>query len=217
MQVLGFDPSLTQFGWAIHDTDGTGLSRCVDRGRFKTTSKNLFVARYVEMRENVQALLDKTGIQRIGCEFPVFHDLYSEGMYALFIQVCEALWREKRDVVFFSPGQAKAQARIVLGRPTKPAWVMRKPDMVEAAKADTGGVGNWNHNEADAYWIARTAARFWMFFDGVVKLGDLNELERKQFADIHTFTRGKHAGETVEKGLMYREDERFFLWSSPNE
>lgn len=217
MRVLGFDPSLTNFGWAIHDTSVLdGLSaRCVDRGRFQTSAKTLFVDRYCEMRESVQQLVERLGVQygmtRLGLEYPVFKDLYSEGMYGLFLYVCEALRAARVDVVFFSPGQIKAHAAAFIQRPK--GWRMDKPDMVEAAKADTGGKGNWNHNEADAYWVARVAARFWQLQSGEITTADLTPLETKQFTEVHTFQRGARAGVTVQRGIQFREDERFFLWS----
>jgi hypothetical protein len=162
------------------------------------------------MRERVINLVQQTGVKNIGLEFPVFKDLWSEGMYGLFLYTCEALHTQKVNVVFFAPTQVKSHARLFLNRPK--GWDMKKPDMVEAAKLDTGGGGKWNHNEADAYWVARTAGRFWLLLNGVLKEQELTEPERKQFLDIHTYNRGKHAGETIERGIFYREDERFFRW-----
>lgn len=155
MRVLGFDPSLTNFGWAIHDSSATGSARCVERGRFQTSTKTLFVDRYVQMRANVKALIERVGIRRLGVEYPVFNELWSEGMYGLFLYTCEALREAQVDVVFFAPPQVKAHAREFLKRPMVGGkkWEMNKPDMVEAAVADTGGKGRWNHNEADAYWV----------------------------------------------------------------
>lgn len=216
MLVLGFDPSLTNFGWAVHDTAALGVARCPARGRFQTSSKTLFVDRYIEMRENVLGLLTQfPSIQCLGCESPVFKELYSEGMYGLFLYTCEAMRVAKRDVVLFSPPQVKVHARVFLNRPTfeGKAWVMGKPDMVEAAREDTGGKGVWNHNEADAYWVARSAARFWLHLEGSLEIGELTVPEQKQFTEIQTFKRGKRAGQTVERGILYREDERFFRWS----
>ena len=215
MSTLGLDPSLQNFGWAVHDPEGVGPSRCLARGRFQTSSKMLFVDRYVEMRENVKNLITdctaKYGVTRVGVEYPVFKDLYSEGMYGLFLYTCEALHDAKVDVIFFSPLQVKAHARLVLGRPE--GWKMLKPDMVEAAKKETETSITWNHNEADAYWVAWVAARFWMLHDGVISVGGLTPVEAQQFMKIHTFMRGKKAGQTVESGILYREDERFFRWS----
>jgi len=214
MRVLGLDPSLTQFGWAVHDTAETGRARCGARGRFRTSSKTLFIDRYVQMRTNLRSLLQEIGPMRVGLEFPVFNDLWSEGMYGLFLFSCEALRLEGRDVVFFSPGQIKRHAADFLDRPR--GWKMKKGDMVEAARTDTGGKGRWNHNEADAYWVARAAARFWQVHDDLLTPEELTEAEAHQFLRIHTYKRGKRAGQTVRKGILHREDERFFLWSGPS-
>lgn len=190
--------------------------------------------RYIDMRSSVMDVIKKYEVTRLGVEYPIFNDIYSEGMYGLFLYTCEALRLSKVDVVFFSPGQVKAHARnleillpdpktgIPTLQPIRPrGWKMAKPDMVEAAKMDTGGKGSWNHNEADAYWVARTAGRFWAYYDSLVSGFDsdnpdtieLSPLEKKQFTDIHTFTKGRNAGKTVEKGILYRENERFFLWT----
>jgi len=215
MRVLGVDPSLTNYGWAVHETDAVGLARCPSRGRFQTKASTLFIDRYVSMREDLRVLIRKVKPDRIGLEFPVFDNLFSEGMYGLFLYTCEALRLEGCDVVFWSPLQVKAHARDSLGRPK--GWQMMKPDMVEAAKMDTGGKGQWNHNEADAYLVGRLAGRFWSFIDsGNLTEADLTVTERKYFTGVHTFTKGKRAGTEVRSGLMYREDERFFRWSSNN-
>ncbi len=220
MRVLGLDPSLTNFGWAVHDTEAVeDWGICPERGRFQTSSKQLFVDRYIEMRANVRALVQKLGITRVGCEYPIFNDLWSEGMYGLFLFTCEALRLAQVDLVFFSPPQVKAHAREFLQRPKVDGklWVMGKGDMVEAARDSTGGKGKWNHNEADAYWVARSAARFWQLLDGVIGEDDLTRPERRQFKRIHTFQRGKRAGKTVKSGILYREDERFFRWAGDSE
>jgi hypothetical protein len=167
------------------------------------------------MRENVRALVERMGatygVFRVGQESPVYGESYSEGLYGLYLYTCEALRAAKVDVVFFSPGQGKEHAATFLRRPK--GWKMGKPDMVEAAKAECGGKGSWNHNEADAFWIARSAAKFWLYHDRVIGTNDLTPAELRQFTEIHTFKRGKHMGETVEKGILYRENERFFCWS----
>ncbi len=212
MRVLGLDPSLTNFGWALHDTghDYGSRERCVTRGRFQTSGKMLYIDRYVEMRERLRELIQELKPDRIGLEFPVFNNLWSEGMYGLFLYTSEALRLEKQDVVFWSPGQVKAHARASLGRPD--GWVMAKADMVDAAKADAGG-GRWNHNEADAYLVGRLAGRFWLLHDDQLKERELTPLERRIFLDIKRYVRGKKEGKVEKKGVMYREDERFFIWS----
>ena len=211
MRVLGLDPSLTAFGWAVHDTDVSGKDRCIRRGRFQTSASTLFVDRYIQLRQQLRELILSTHPDRIGIEYPIFNDLFSEGMYGLFLYSCEAIRAEKMDVVFFSPGQVKAHARESLGRPA--GWKMMKPDMVEAAIHDTGGTGRWNHNEADAYLVGRIAGRFWKYLDKQLADVDLTLVETKMFTDVKKYTRGKRAGEEDQRGLCYREDERFFQWS----
>jgi len=221
MRVLGLDPSLTNFGWAVFDSDVRDAlpTRCTDRGRFQTSPKSLFIDRYCDLRDTLRQLVLTQQVSRVGVEYPVFNDLWSEGMYGLFLYTCEALRAERMDTVFFTPMQAKAHARDFLQRPRVAGklWQMQKTDMVEAAKEHTGGNGKWNHNEADAYWIAQTAARFWLLHDRVISPEELTPTEKAQFTTIHTYQRGKRAGQTVAKGVLYREEERFFRWSLEEE
>ena len=191
----------------------------MESGRFQTSAKTLFIERYIEQREQVMKLLERLkalhGTVRIGCESPVFHELFSEGLYGLYLYNCEAMRKSQVDVVFFSPGQLKAHAKHALDRPT--SWKMMKPDMVEATKRDAGLTGTINHNEADAYWAAVAAGRFWSLLDGVLTKADLTPPETRQFTEIYTYQRGAKAGKVVNKGIMYKEDQRFFLWSKESD
>ncbi len=211
MRVLGFDPSLTQFGWCLHDTEAVGSGRCLARGRFQTSSKTLYIDRYTDLRERVRALIQEHRPDCMGVEYPVFKELWSEGMYGLFLFVSEAIRAERQDVVFFSPMQVKSHARLALGRPSD--WKMEKLDMVAAAKRDALIKASLNHNEADAYWVSVVAGRFWSFQRGLITESQLTPVERQQFLQVKTFVKGKKAGKTIKSGIMYREDERFFRWS----
>jgi hypothetical protein len=171
----------------------------------------VFVDRYVFMRETLRGLLRQHRPDKVGVESPPFGEQFSEGLYGLFLYTNEALRQERYDVVYFSPPQVKAHARESIQRPD--GWKMQKPDMVAAAKADTGTRKAWDHNEADAYLVARLAGRFWNYFDGTLSEESLTPVEHHQFARSHTFKRGKRAGQTEKTGLVYREDDRFFLWS----
>lgn len=213
--MLGLDPSLTNFGWALHnDSAVVGTpQRCIAHGRFQTPGSQEFILRYVSQRNSLRALIQKYGVTRVGLEFPVFDQLWSEGMYGLFLFVCEALREEKCDVVFWTPMQVKAHAREHFvdenGAPCRPLkWKMEKPDMVEAAAHDVGGK-SWNHNEADAYLVGVLGARFWKFLDGDLPAGDLTETETRYFTEVKV----PKVGKTIKKGLIYRENERFFAWS----
>jgi len=212
MLVLGIDPSLTNCGWALHDTEapvGSPL-RCIDRGRFKTSSKMEFIDRYVFLRGSLSKLLKDHSPDKVGQEFPIFGAMYSEGAYGLFLYVCEALKAAKQDVVFWTPLQIKAHARDSIDRP--PKWYMDKPDMVEAAKTDTGG-GQWDHNEADAYLCAVLSGRFWKLYEGQIQESDLTPTEAKYFTQVHQYARGPKAGKVKKTGVLHREDDRFFRWS----
>lgn len=212
MKVLGCDPSLTAFGWAILDTDypSGDPKRCVAKGLFKTKAKMEFIERYKHQREKLKELVAEHKPDYVGIEYPVFNNLFSEGMYGLFLYTCEALKDMECDVVFWSPLQVKAYARLLVDRPK--GWRMDKTDMVEASKVD-GGFGKINHNEADAYHVARLSASFWNYFLGNTNESLLNTTEKKYFIKQHTYQRGRKAGKTVKTGMVYREDDRFFLWS----
>jgi len=165
----------------------------------------------MQQRERLRALLQQQHHDKVALEFPIFNDLYSEGMYGLFLFTCEALYEEKQDVVFFANGQIKSHAAESLGRPK--GWKMGKSDMIEAAQVDTGDHRAWNHNEADGYLCAVLGARFWSLQAGAIEAGDLTAVEKRTFTLIHKFQRGKRAGQSQVRGILHREDERFFRWS----
>ena len=212
MRVLGLDPSLTNYGWSLHDTRGIGKGRCLARGRFQTKPSEFSdeVSRYVALREYLRAKIQEHDPDAMGIEHPVLGEDYSEGMYGLFLFSLEAIRACKKDLVLFAPPQIKRFAKDLLQRPE--GWKMGKADMVEAARADAKG-GRWDHNEADAYHVASLAGRFWEFLSTHIKVEDLTPYENQLFTRIHTFKRGKRAGQTQMKGILHREDDRFFLWS----
>jgi Holliday junction resolvasome RuvABC endonuclease subunit len=210
-RIVGFDPSMTNFGWVVLDEGHTKEPSLVARGRFQTKSKQLFIARYTYLRDQVIELLAEYDPDNVSCESPIFNDLYSEGMYALFMYVNEAVWKAEKDIVFFSPGQLKKLAKTVLKRPK--VWKMEKEDMVQAAKRLLNVRKNINHNEADAVWAGRAGARFFALINELIDEGDLIAAERDMFIKTHTFIRGKRAGQTVRSGLVFKENKRYFRFS----
>ena len=213
--ILGLDPSLRNFGWVLMEDDGTFL----DKGMMSTGAKMVFVKRYIFLREGLREIVrdirerfpDKT--LRVGIESPIFNDLYSEGMYGLFLYSNEALMLEKCDTVYLTPNQVKAHASSFLNRPK--GWRMQKADMVDAVKKATEGQGakRWNHHQADAYWVGKTAGRFWQLYLEEISVDELSELEKKHFTSLEKYVRGKKAGRIKRKGIMHKEDDRFFVWS----
>lgn len=213
--ILGLDPSLRNFGWTLIRDDGHFL----DKGTMKTEAKMMFVDRYITLREGLREIVQKVRadhpeeILRVGIESPIFNDLYSEGMYGLFLYSNEALMLEKCDTVYLSPNQVKAHASAFLNRPK--GWKMGKGDMVDAAKQATQGQGakRWNNHQADAFWVAKAASRFWLLVEEQISVDDLSDLERRHFTDFERYVRGKKAGKVKRKGITHKEDDRFFRWS----
>jgi hypothetical protein len=212
MRVLGLDPSLRNYGWALHDTDAEGAERCVERGRFRTGPRDFAdeVGRYIHLRERLREKIAELQPDVMGIEHPVLNEDYSEGMYGLFLFSLEAIKDQSKDVVLIAPPQVKRFAKDLLERPK--SWAMGKMDMCMAAADDAGG-GNWDHNEADAYLVAAFAGRFWKFYVDDLAVEDLTKYEKRAFTHMRTVTKGKRAGQLEIKGILHREGDRFFLWS----
>lgn len=210
MLSIGLDPSMTGFGWCVHNSEAVGAKRVVDKGRFSSPASDVYVARYIGLRSCLEDLLDDwPSVVRVGVESPPFGELWSEGLYGLFLYVNEALYTRRRDVVYFDPLTVKLLAK---EDPAVRKGTMFKADMVALASADTG-ISKWNADEADAYHIARFAARFWQLYDGSITEGVLLPSEVHVFTREKTYTRGRHAGETKKLGTLFREDDRFFRFS----
>lgn len=211
MITLGLDPSLTGFGWCLHNSSVVGPARVVAKGREKTTPKEIFVTRYMRLRELVSRLLDTyLDIEAVGVESPIFGATFSSGAYALFVMVNEAVFLRRKDVVYFDPSTLKLLAKM---DPKVRKGEMAKSDMVAAARADTGIRGPFNHDEADAYHVARFAARFWELDRSRISTSDLTPSELHTFLRAHTYRKGKRAGQTVKDGTVFRENDRFFRFS----
>jgi Holliday junction resolvasome RuvABC endonuclease subunit len=207
--ALGIDPSLTGLGWCVINTDVTGPARVIGRGVFKTTSKQIFVWRNMYLREAISKVLELyPEVQAVGSESPPYGEQFSEGLYGLFVFINEAVYRHRKDVVYFDPSQVKMLAKM---DPKVRRGSMDKGDMIDAARSETG-IKAWDHNEADAYLVARSAAGFWDFHAGNLKEEDLVPSEYQAYARIRTV---KKNGREVEQrdGAIYKEGARFFQFS----
>lgn len=69
----------------------------------------------------------------------------------------EAIYLARKDVVFFDPVTVKFLTKL---DPTIMRGDMQKCDMVDALNGIRGLKGPFNHNEADAYHVARFLTRF---------------------------------------------------------
>ena len=211
MLALGFDPSITGFGWCLHDSDAEGPARIIARGVLTSSPKTVFVKRYMDFRERLSGLLTTyPQIECIGIESPVYGEQWSPGAYALFVYTNEVVYTHRKDVVYFDPGTVKMLAKL---DPSVRKGKMFKDDMVAAARADTGTTGRFNHNEADAYHVARFAARFFLRLTNRLTDADLTPSELRAFVRVHTPKKGKHAGTPVYSGALFKEGQRFFQFS----
>ena len=210
MYSLGLDPSFSDMGWCVHDPWASGKARVIDKGRFSSPADMVFVARYMGLRSCINNLLDDyPEVSIVGVESPPFGEGWSEGLYALFTYVNEAIYTHRRDVVYFDPLTVKSLAK---EDPSIRKGKMFKSDMVAMAKADTG-ITHWNNDEADAYNVARFAARFWLLLEGEIDEDVLIPSERHTFIGEHTFSKGVRAGEIDKYGTLFRENDRFFRFS----
>lgn len=211
MITLGIDPSLTGLGWCVHNGSVAGGERVIDKGTLKTPATRIFYWRYLYLREAVtQILIKYPQIEAVGVESPPFGESYSEGLFGLFLYLNEAVMLQRKDVVYFDPLRVKLLAKM---DPSVRQGTMDKGDMVDAARQDTD-IPRWNHNEADAYIIARSAARFWDLYSGAITPEELTPAEEQVFRSTHVFTKGKKAGTTEQRGLLFKEGDRFYRFSA---
>lgn len=211
MISCGFDPSLRGFGYLIHDSSKLGPARVIESGRWVTKKKDMiWVERYMRLRSNIFELLERRPeIECVGIESPPFGEMWSEGLYALFTYVNEAVFTKRKDVVYFDPGTVKMLAKV---DPKLRKGKMFKSDMKDAAIAETG-ITKWSSDEADAYHIAKFTARFWTFLRGDLTEADLSPAEKQAFTKVYTPLRGKKAGITQYQGAIFKENQRYFRFS----
>jgi hypothetical protein len=209
--TLGIDPSLTGLGWCVHDGGVAGTDRVIAKGTFRTPATRIFYWRFMYQREAISRLLDRyPQVEAVGVESPPFGESYSEGLFGLFLYVNEAIMLHLKDVVYFDPLRVKLLAKM---DPEVRQGAMDKSDMVDASRQDTGRI-DWTGDEADAYIIARSAARFWDLHAGRITPDELTPAEQHVFRSVHTYVRGKKAGRTIKQGVLYKEGDRFYQFSA---
>ncbi len=215
MIALGVDQSMTNFGWSIVNTQATARRRIVARGTFHTESDDFFLDRYDYLERSLRELLAKRPkVQYVGFESPIFGASYSEGAYALYVIAMRVLRDARRDVVLIEQGQLKALARghmggMAMDKRDIVAWVKRlvaRPNEIHVKL-------RINEHEADATVAAWHGARFFELMAEKLGISDLSDAERHVFLREHTFTKGPRKGMTIRKGVAYREDDRYFLFS----
>ena len=72
MITLGLDPSLTGYGWCIHDSDASNKSRRIASGRESTKTNMVPVSRFIQFRKMVSSLIHKYNPSHVGIESPAY-------------------------------------------------------------------------------------------------------------------------------------------------
>ena len=204
MRVLGLDPSLTNLGFVILENGAL-----IHKGRLQTAKEQgLNVERYLLQANGVADLILKYNIKYVATESPIFQDFNSEVLYGLQSFLHLIYWALGMKVLIISPLRVKSYA--LPGFKGK----IFKADMVSAAKLDLGiGVKcKLSNDEADAFFIAKLGYRWWSFYEGRIKESDLTEKEHHIFLEQHTYTKGKKKGKTEKKGVMFRENELYYVY-----
>lgn len=209
MKSLGFDPSLRAYGWAKYDPHAsTPRQRRVDSGHEGTLSTVVPVARYMHFRSLVRSVLRMNpDVEVVGMESPAFQGgPFSEQHFGLMMFSLEAVFEARKDVVLFDPTTLK----LLMGNARA-----TKSDVQRLVQIDTMDTAQINNNEADAYWVARSASRFMMLRTGILSPEDLTPEERRVF--LTKVKKGKKGLDGVPSlkrtAHVFRENSRFFQFS----
>lgn len=211
MRILGLDPSLTAYGWAVHDDEKTGQKRRVASGHEGTLPSTVPVVRFMHFRALVASLLKQHSVNLVGIESPAYQaGPFQRIHFGLMMYSLEAVFERRLDCVLFDPATLKMLAK---GDPSKRKGAMSKMDMQRQVQLDTMDASPIDNNEADAYLVAKYSARFKRLRDGILPPDQLEPSERRVF--IERTRRVKTIAGVVRKRVAhaFRENSRFFSLS----
>ncbi len=209
MISLGIDPSLTGFGWAIHDNSATGLARIIDSGHMGTPTDMVPVMRFVVFRDLVDRVMKMHNPDCVGMESPAYTGAFQVVHHGLMLYAMEAVFYNRRDLVLFDPSTLKSLLRGMTGC----TGAINKADVQRWVSLDTMDASVINHNQADAYALGFNAARFFSLLGGHLAPESLNEYEAKIFLE-RTKTVKTLKG-PIQKNMAhaFRENQRYFRFS----
>ena len=210
MRVMGLDPSLTAYGWCVHDSSATGLDRRIASGHVKTLPTQVSVTRYAHFRELVSDLIRQYDPEKIAIESAVLDGSpFSPIHYGLVLFSLEAVFEARKDVVLFDPSTLKS---LIAGH-SKVKKKMFKSDMQNFVKLDTLDSKIIHDGEADAYCLAYEGARFFSILSGGLDITSLNPSE------MHTFVSKTRTVKTLRGNIKknsahaFRENSRWYNFS----
>jgi hypothetical protein len=210
MLVLGLDPSLTAFGWALHDDAAEGRARRPASGHEGTLPSSVPVARFLHHQEMVRDVLARHPVEAVGIESPAYDaGPFQTIHFGLMMFSLVPIFEARKDVVLFDPATLKYLAR----ETTNKKGAMGKLDMQRKVQVDTMDTRVIDNNEADAYLVGKYAARMMRLVGGSLRPEDLTETERRVFLTREKTV--KRMGQRVKKRVShaFRENSRFFRFS----
>jgi len=211
VRTLGLDPSLTAYGWAIHDDEQGDRKRRVASGHEGTLSTTVPVVRFMHFRALVGSLLNRFKVDVVGIESPAYQaGPFQRIHFGLMMYSLESIFERRLDCVLYDPATLKLLAK---GDPAKRKGSMSKMDMQRAVQIDTMDTSLIDNNEADAYLVAKFAARFSRLRKGLLDPSNLDPSERRVF--LERSRRIKTMRGVVRKRVAhaFRENSRFFNFS----
>jgi Holliday junction resolvasome RuvABC endonuclease subunit len=211
VRVLGLDPSLSAYGWAIHDDEKTGQKRRLASGHEGTLSTTVPVVRFMHFRSLVGSLIQRYKVDAVGIESPAYQaGPFQRIHFGLMMYSLEAIFERRLDCVLYDPATLKLLAK---GDPEKRKGDMSKLDMQRKVQLDTMDPNVIDNNEADAYLIAKFTARFSRFRSGDLDPASLEPSEKRVF--LERTRRVKTMTGVVRKRVahVFRENSRFFNFS----
>lgn len=160
----------------------------------------------MQFRSLVASLLRRYEVQAVGIESPAFESVNASTHYALMMFSLEPIFERRRDCVLFDPMTLKL---VVTGKGNAD-----KSDMQRFVQLDTMQSKVLDNNEADAYCIARAAARFTQCMQGELTPDKLSAHEARVFLTRQR-KRKKNDGSIGVKQVAhaFRENSRWFQFS----
>ena len=211
MRVLGLDPSLSAYGWAIHDDEQVGTKRRVISGHEGTLPNTVPVCRFMHFRALVASLLNRYDVDLVGIESPAYQaGPFQRIHFGLMMYSSESVFEKRLDFVLYDPSTLKMLAK---GDPKKHG-IMSKLDMQRRVQIDTIDPVSIDNNEADAYLVAKYAARFMRLKRGDIKPTDLEASERSVFLERSRRVKTMKGVVTKRVAHVFRENSRYFQFSS---
>jgi Holliday junction resolvasome RuvABC endonuclease subunit len=202
---LGVDPSLRSYGWAVLDNGAPPSSRLIASGHEGTLKSSVPVARFMHFRALVKKLLSQFSIDVVGIESPAYDaGPFQTVHFGLMLYSLEAIFEARKDCVLYDPTTLK----YLIERSSS-----TKTDMQRYVQIDTLSTQVINNDEADAYCLAKEAARFVDLKNGKLKPEDLTISEKRVFLERTKKVKTLSGKVTKRMAHIFRENSRYFEFS----